>query len=127
MLKSNEIRLIKSPIINEKCSTNLKYFTYTVGKTKENNERVKILFFIKLNSKCQYDGYENLFVLSEFSLSGKFISEKIIGKSDQVFGAEEYSYFELVNAQKIIRQQSSYYENEFGEIIAENSTDTLFL
>ncbi|MFN5418512.1 MAG: hypothetical protein ACK5B9_15750 [Flavobacteriia bacterium] len=126
-LNNDELALVNSSLLKEKCADNSKYIAYSVGKLTKQKGNIYLILYLTLNSKCQYDGYENLFILCNYDSSGNFLSEKIIGKRYLVFGAEEYSYFDLVTSRKIIQKNINAFENEFGKTIIERSKDTLFL
>lgn len=126
LIDINNIKLIKSVFLDEKCNKYTKYIPYSVGRIKNNEKTTSLLFYLVLNPKCQYDGYENFFLLCNYDSRAKLVSEKIIGKRYIVFGEEEYSYFELINSEKIIQEKINSYENELGETIVEKSKDTIY-
>ena len=126
-LNNDELAFVNSSFLKEKCGDNSKYIAYSVGKLLKQKGNIYLILYLTLNSKCQYDGYENLFILCNYDSNGKLLTEKIIGKRYLVFGAEEYSYFDLLNSRKIIQKNINTFENEFGNTITESSNDTLFL
>ena len=109
--------------LKELCEQNIKYEIFKVGKIGGLIDQHYILF-LALNKKCQYDGYEHLFVVYSFDSNGQFLKEEIIGKKYLVFGESEDFYFQLKN-HKIFIEKNNSIEDEFGRSIIGQSKDTL--
>jgi hypothetical protein len=120
-----DLKLPANSLSKELCGANKKYNIFNVGKIEESTNQYFIFFFV-LNQKCQYDGFEHLFVLYSFDSKGNFLKEEIIGKKYMVFGESENFYFKIYN-QKIFITKSSYFEDEFGEIKSDHSKDIINL
>jgi hypothetical protein len=88
---------IKASMFIEKCTNYKKYIFHKVGRLNSNT----FLYYLKLNPKCQYDGYEGVFLLCKYNERGKIVFEKAIGGYTILFEYRETTYFKRIDANTI--------------------------
>lgn len=116
-----ELHFVKSKETTELCDGRKKYMFCKAGRINGTDGSVLLLYYLALNKQCQYDGIESLFLLVRYDKSGELISEKIIGKYYQVFGANEFIYFHLADSNNVEMMRVDEYESENGWVREQNT------
>lgn len=119
------------PDLIEKCDEYNKFDIYPY-RCINCNEFIVLVYYLKLNSNCALDAYDNKFILVVYNLQGVIIAHKEIGRLYEMWEYENYIYSKLdtikhlsienvefkhdyeLNTNEIIRNNYSFVINEKG-------------
>lgn len=108
------LTLSKLKEISELCGNHRKYLSFKVGKILGTKNSITLVYFLKLNIQCHYDGVENLFLLAKYNYNGSLISQKLIGKYYQVFGENEFIFFQIKDSKDVTMSRHYEFDSETG-------------